>query len=332
MRPTTEGHWITQGFSTAHPATDWGMPNGSGLQAVKAGVIRDLPGRMERNRPLVGRFTNAQHWHPSRGGLQDAGNILVIDHEDGTYSAYLHVSPYNVNNVRGRRVRAGERLPVTSGHNGWSTGPHLHFEVFVNGRRINPVPWLDNIKPPTSGGGSNVTKTNRTDLNNIYRDVLGRNRGSGEGEDVYLDKDYRWVHRDIRTSSEAKRYRERLASQVSEIASLKSEVGKLKTDNKQANDSLSKQRKENERLSTQVKNKSGEIEVLQDDVANLKNDKKQLEAEIKQADKEYVKLEKINKKLGDDLAAQKQELEWYDMIRIGIKKGLARLTKGNKND
>ena len=91
---------------------------------------------------------------------------------------------------------------------------------------------------------------------------------------------------------------------------------------KQATDSLSKQRQENERLSTQIKDKTGEIEVLQDDVANLKNETNQLKAEIKEADKEYIKLEKENKRLQDEVKSQDGTLTALGHLRMAIRKAL----------
>lgn len=71
------------------------------------------------------------------------------------------------------------------------------------------------------------TLTTRTDLNRIYKDVLGRDRNTGEGEDVYLKKDYRFVHTDVRNSAEAKRYRAREAAQDAERLKLKKDNAAL---------------------------------------------------------------------------------------------------------
>mgnify|MGYP001351565319 CR=1 FL=1 len=133
---------ITQGFSTGHQAIDYGVGIGSQLFALKAGVITDMPNVSTRR--LMGNLNNTQHWPEARTGQQNSGNVITIDHGGGEFTSYLHVSPYDVNSLRGRRVNRGDVIGL-SGHNGWSTGPHLHFEVWQNGSRINPEPWINNL-------------------------------------------------------------------------------------------------------------------------------------------------------------------------------------------
>ena len=94
------------------------------------------------------------------------------------------------------------------------------------------------VYPPSlitkSKGTDMPTLTNRTDLDNIYLDSLGRNRQGG-GENVYLNKDYRFVHRDVRSSDEAGRYRKREVAQDAArvaqgktISLLRSQIDSLK--------------------------------------------------------------------------------------------------------
>ena len=71
------------------------------------------------------------------------GNQTVIDHGlvNGVHLAtsYSHQSRLAVR--RGETVRAGELIGYI-GSTGFSTGPHLHFEVYVEGRVVNPMRWL----------------------------------------------------------------------------------------------------------------------------------------------------------------------------------------------
>jgi murein DD-endopeptidase MepM/ murein hydrolase activator NlpD len=68
------------------------------------------------------------------------GAWVKLRHADGTVTLYGHVNTITVN--VGQRVMAGDQI-ATIGNRGNSTGPHLHFEVLVNGSdRVNPVPWL----------------------------------------------------------------------------------------------------------------------------------------------------------------------------------------------
>lgn len=64
---------------------------------------------------------------------------LVIDHENGYQTLYSHLSRFDVD--YGERVSKGQRIGLV-GSTGLSTGPHLHFEVFQNGVRVNPLKFL----------------------------------------------------------------------------------------------------------------------------------------------------------------------------------------------
>jgi len=68
------------------------------------------------------------------------GAWVKLRHSDGTVTLYGHINSWLVS--KGDRVMAGDQI-ATMGNRGNSTGPHLHFEVLVNGtNRTDPVPWL----------------------------------------------------------------------------------------------------------------------------------------------------------------------------------------------
>ncbi|WP_313284833.1 M23 family metallopeptidase [Stutzerimonas kunmingensis] len=91
-------------------AVDIAMPVGTPIVAARAGTVVKI-----RN-GQGGRFPDP------------AGNYVRIEHEDGTHSAYLHLSRGSVRVKPGQQVKLGTLLGK-SGNTGRSTGPHLHFVV-----------------------------------------------------------------------------------------------------------------------------------------------------------------------------------------------------------
>jgi len=75
------------------------------------------------------------------------GRVVVIAHNGGLSTMYAHMSRFNVN--VGQGVAVGDTIGFV-GTSGWSTGPHLHFEVHVNGVPYNPMGWFGSAKSPIS--------------------------------------------------------------------------------------------------------------------------------------------------------------------------------------
>ncbi|MBS1792354.1 MAG: peptidoglycan DD-metalloendopeptidase family protein [Acidobacteria bacterium] len=70
------------------------------------------------------------------------GNVVIIEHPDGSETLYGHNSKLLV--VEGQKVVAGEPISL-SGSTGKSTGPHVHFEIRQNGQLVNPAKFLSNV-------------------------------------------------------------------------------------------------------------------------------------------------------------------------------------------
>lgn len=104
-------HPVT-GRISPHKGTDFAMPIGTPIRAP-------ADGRVEK----VGN-------HPA------AGRYIVVRHDNGYRTRYLHLSRPLVS--RGDRVTMGERIAL-SGNTGRSTGPHLHYEVLVNNSQVDPM-------------------------------------------------------------------------------------------------------------------------------------------------------------------------------------------------
>ena len=71
------------------------------------------------------------------------GNVVEIDHGNGYMTRYAHNRSLDV--TVGQRVRAGETIAAV-GSTGRSTGYHCHFEVWHNGRAVNPMAYVNNVR------------------------------------------------------------------------------------------------------------------------------------------------------------------------------------------
>ncbi|GAB4475101.1 MAG: hypothetical protein Kow0088_11660 [Anaerolineales bacterium] len=78
------------------------------------------------------------------GPLTVRGNATMIDHGWGVYTGYYHQKEMYVR--VGDRVQAGQVIGLV-GSTGRSQGPHLHFEVWVNGVQVDPLDWLSQVFP-----------------------------------------------------------------------------------------------------------------------------------------------------------------------------------------
>ena len=101
-----------------HKGVDYAGGYGSPVVAPAAGRVR-----------LVGREDGGFHVH---------GNVVGIDHGQGVLSIFMHLQDIDV--TEGAMIQAGQRIG-TIGSTGASTGPHLHWGVYVNQIAVDPVPW-----------------------------------------------------------------------------------------------------------------------------------------------------------------------------------------------
>jgi murein DD-endopeptidase MepM/ murein hydrolase activator NlpD len=101
-----------------HRGVDYAAPTGSPVLSPAAGRIA-----------LVGRVAQGFELH---------GNTVGIDHGQGVLSIMIHLHGIHVN--EGDFVQAGQVIG-TVGSTGASTGPHLHWGLYVNGISVDPVPW-----------------------------------------------------------------------------------------------------------------------------------------------------------------------------------------------
>jgi hypothetical protein len=139
----TAGWKYTSGL--IHAGYDYGVEIGTPVFAVRHGHIL----KTVDNIPNLGRSAEGQSGDPPNFILQG----IMYKHKAATV-VYLHVSP-NVLVKEGDEVQAGQQI-ARSGHNGHSTGPHLHVSVVKGHDHLGPFDYLqgltDSSEPPRPGG------------------------------------------------------------------------------------------------------------------------------------------------------------------------------------
>lgn len=111
-----EGRHIYQYFRYGHGAIDIASPVGSPVVAAAGGTVE---------------FAGWNNY--------GYGNLVVVDHGDGSKTLYAHNDSFNVET--GQQVAQGDSLAM-SGNTGRSTHPHVHFSIILNGRLTNPCDLL----------------------------------------------------------------------------------------------------------------------------------------------------------------------------------------------
>jgi murein DD-endopeptidase MepM/ murein hydrolase activator NlpD len=87
------------------------------------------------------------------GWLRGYGQVVYVDHGNGISTRYGHLSRIDV--VPGQTIKQGDPLGLV-GSTGRSTGPHLHYEVRIDGTATNPIPYLPNASAPPISASSNL--------------------------------------------------------------------------------------------------------------------------------------------------------------------------------
>ncbi len=138
------------GYNKMHKGLDFAAPSGTPIYAAGDGVIE----RAGRN-----------------GGY---GKYVRIRHHSGYKTAYAHMKGYGKGVKKGKRVKQGQIIGYV-GSTGRSTGPHLHYEVLVNNKQVNPR----KIKLPA---GEKLKKkdlkkfeTHRAEIDQLREDIITRN-------------------------------------------------------------------------------------------------------------------------------------------------------------
>lgn len=104
-----------EGASTDHGAIDIAVPTGENIYSALDGIV------------IVSEYSYGY------------GNYVVVDHGGGITTLYAHASQRYVS--AGDSVSQGEPI-AAAGSTGYSTGPHLHFEIRINGVRVDPLDYV----------------------------------------------------------------------------------------------------------------------------------------------------------------------------------------------
>ncbi len=141
--PVTGAFTVTSEYGMRHNP---GSIN-TGQYRLHAGI--DLA-ESTNNAPIVAASAGVVSATPTSTG---GGNIVEIDHGGGVTTRYLHLSSRTVQT--GDQVWAGRQIG-TEGSTGNVSGPHLHFEVIVRGKPVDPRDWLtkQGLKVPATGSGA----------------------------------------------------------------------------------------------------------------------------------------------------------------------------------
>ncbi|MDD2972897.1 MAG: M23 family metallopeptidase [Lachnospiraceae bacterium] len=105
-----------RGASSFHKGIDWSTPVGTSVVASSAGTVAKA------------------------GWGSGYGYVVYINHGDGRQTRYGHLSKVLVK--AGQKVQQGTKIAL-SGNTGVSTGPHVHFEILINGSQVNPLDYLN---------------------------------------------------------------------------------------------------------------------------------------------------------------------------------------------
>lgn len=134
---------VHQGLGGGHGAIDIGASRGSNVIASNSGtVIYPTAGaRIDYPEQAIKPDANGKY---NCSGL--VANYVVIDHGNGVRTQYSHLYKNTITVRAGDKVEQGQVIGL-SGSSGCSTGPHLHFQVEVNGKRVDPLKYVSASNP-----------------------------------------------------------------------------------------------------------------------------------------------------------------------------------------
>lgn len=141
---------MSRGFKPGHEGIDYAANEGTQVRATKDGKVIQAS------------------MNPS--GFSGYGNVVVLDHGDGTQSLYAHLSSFNV--AVGDEITQGQNLGGV-GSTGKSTGNHLHYEVRKNGKAVDPETNKLSIISPV---GNKTSLAQNEETGNVLNEKIEKNK------------------------------------------------------------------------------------------------------------------------------------------------------------
>lgn len=155
-----------QGLSTVYIGGElaWPVPGYTIITSKYSMRVHPITGQyklhtgIDIGAPMGANFIAANDGIVTRAGFNTAyGNMVIVDHGGGVSTLYAHGSEILVE--VGQTVKRGDAV-LKVGSTGYSTGPHAHFEVRINGVTTDPLPYITNgLVPGTENKNSDNTNT-----------------------------------------------------------------------------------------------------------------------------------------------------------------------------
>jgi len=130
------GTYYVWGFAQNHTGVDIAVGIGTPVYAAASGTV--IISTFVTSNPYGYGGSSKTSWSAANG--YGYGNYIAIEHPDGKITLYGHLSSLAVS--AGQTVAQGQVIGY-SGSTGNSSGPHLHFEIRVNGKAVNPMSYFN---------------------------------------------------------------------------------------------------------------------------------------------------------------------------------------------
>lgn len=134
------------GYTRMHKGVDFAAPRGTKIMAAGDGIITSI------------------------GTLGAYGKFIEVKHNANLSTAYAHASRYAKGLKRGSRVKQGQTIAFI-GSTGAATGPHLHYEVRINGKQVNPLSIKSTPGIKLSGDKLEAFKSYKQKIHDIHKDL-----------------------------------------------------------------------------------------------------------------------------------------------------------------